>query len=109
MRRAAPHGIGAAVRAVRDRAAPATALAAVQRLWPEVVGEAIAAEAEPVAERDGVVRVSCRAAVWAQELELLGPELTDRLNARLERPVTALRFAADAARHDPPHKRAPAA
>jgi predicted nucleic acid-binding Zn ribbon protein len=90
-----------AVRAARERAAPATLLASVQRLWREVVGEAIAAEAEPVAEREGVVRVSCRSSVWAQELDLLGPELTKRLNARLESPIAGLRFAPDAARHEP--------
>jgi predicted nucleic acid-binding Zn ribbon protein len=101
-RGARPRGLGAAVRATRDRAAPATLLAAVQRAWPEVAGRAIAAEAEPVAERDGVVRVSCRSAVWAAELDLMAPELLDRLNARLERPVAGLRFSADAARHQPP-------
>jgi predicted nucleic acid-binding Zn ribbon protein len=102
MRRPAPRGIGAAVRAVRERAAPATLLGSVQSQWPRVVGEAIAAEAAPVGERDGVIRVSCRSAVWAQELELMGPALTDRLNERLDRPIAALRFTADAARHDPP-------
>jgi len=101
MTRSGPRALAAAVRAVRDQTAPATPLASVQRVWAEVAGEAIAAEASPVAERDGIVRVSCRSAVWAQELELLGPELTERLNARLERPVVGLRFAADAARHDP--------
>jgi predicted nucleic acid-binding Zn ribbon protein len=102
VRRATPRGIGDVVGAVRQRAAPATMLAAVQTIWPEVVGEAIAAEATPVSEREGVISVSCRSAVWAQELDLLGPDLAERLNARLERPVAGLRFAADAARHDPP-------
>jgi predicted nucleic acid-binding Zn ribbon protein len=57
----------------------------VQRVWPEVVGEVIAAEARPTAERGGVVTVSCRAAVWAQELDLMAPELVERLNAALGR------------------------
>ena len=101
MRRgSAPRGIGAAVRAARDRAAPATLLAAVQKAWPEVAGPAISAEAEPVSERDGIVRVSCRSAVWAAELDLMSPELLDRLNERVERPVAGLRFSADAPRHD---------
>jgi predicted nucleic acid-binding Zn ribbon protein len=94
-----PRGLREAVRAARERAAPQTPLAAVQAAWPEAVGATIAAEAEPVSERDGIVRVSCRSAVWAEELDLLGPELLARLNDRLERPVTALRFSADAARH----------
>jgi predicted nucleic acid-binding Zn ribbon protein len=54
----------------------------------------------PVGERDGVVTISCRSAVWAQELDLLGPDLLKRLNEALEQPLTALRFSADGARHD---------
>jgi predicted nucleic acid-binding Zn ribbon protein len=69
----------------------------VQALWPEVAGPAVAAEAEPVSERSGVVTVACRAAVWANELELLGGDLRGRLNARLTGPseggpVAGLRF-----------------
>jgi predicted nucleic acid-binding Zn ribbon protein len=74
----------------------------VQLAWPEVAGPAIAAEAAPVAERDGVVTVACRSAVWAQELEMMSPRLLERLNVQLSRPVEALRFTADAARHDGP-------
>jgi predicted nucleic acid-binding Zn ribbon protein len=75
-------------------------LAAVQLVWSEVAGRAIAAEADPVAERDGVVTVACRSAVWAQELDLMGPQLIERLNARLDPPISGLRFTADAARYD---------
>jgi predicted nucleic acid-binding Zn ribbon protein len=100
--RSGPRELGASLRAMRERVAPPTLLAAVQSVWAEVVGEAIAAQASPVAERDGVVRVSCASAVWAQELELLAPELAARLAARLERPPAALRFTADAARHEAP-------
>lgn len=95
-----PRSLGAAIGAIRQDTAPKTQLAAVQMAWPGVAGEAIAAEATPVSERDGVVTVSCRAAVWAQELDLLGPELLEKLNAALEDPVSRLRFTADAARHD---------
>ena len=44
----------------------------------------MAAEASPTSERGGVVTVTCRSAVWAQELDLLGRDLTTRLNAALE-------------------------
>ncbi len=68
----------------------------MQAVWSEVVGVRMAAEARPVAEREGVVTVSCSSAVWAQELELLGAELLARLSARpeLERAgrVERLRF-----------------
>jgi predicted nucleic acid-binding Zn ribbon protein len=43
----------------------------------------IAAEAVPTAERAGVVTISCSAAVWAQELDLMAPTIIGRLNGRL--------------------------
>jgi predicted nucleic acid-binding Zn ribbon protein len=102
--RQSPRRLGDALGAVRQEAAPATLLAAAQSAWARVAGEAVAAEAEPVAERDGVVTVACRTAAWAQELDLLGPELLGRLNAALEASgsptVERLRFTADAARHN---------
>ncbi|MDX6637825.1 MAG: hypothetical protein QOJ01_1336 [Solirubrobacterales bacterium] len=95
-----PRSLAGAVEAVLARTAPQTTLAAVQLAWPAVAGAAIAAEATPVSERAGVVTVSCRSAVWAQELDLLAPDLLKRLNAAQETPIAALRFTADAARHD---------
>jgi predicted nucleic acid-binding Zn ribbon protein len=83
------------VQALAAQLAPATPLAAIQRCWSEAVGEAIADEAQPVAERAGVVTVACRSAVWAQELDLMSPELIERLNEVLGRPaVQALRCTA---------------
>ena len=64
--------LAGAVEALAARLEPQTPLGAVQRAWPEVAGEVVAAEAEPVAERGGVVTIACRSAVWAQELTLLG-------------------------------------
>jgi predicted nucleic acid-binding Zn ribbon protein len=63
--------------------APATTLARVQEIWERVVGPAVAAAAAPSAERDGVLTVTCIAAVWAQEVDLLAGELIPRLNAEL--------------------------
>jgi predicted nucleic acid-binding Zn ribbon protein len=63
--------------------APATLLAEVQRAWPAVVGAGIAAEATPTRERSGVLTVSCSASVWAQELDLMGPEIVARINDAL--------------------------
>jgi predicted nucleic acid-binding Zn ribbon protein len=100
VRRGRPRSLAGAIAAVRDRTAPATPLAAIQTAWPQVAGDAVAAEATPVRERDGLVTVSCRSAVWAQELDLLAPDLLERLNGVLDEPVKALRFTADAARHD---------
>jgi predicted nucleic acid-binding Zn ribbon protein len=55
----------------------------VQEIWERAVGPTVAAAANPTAERDGVLTVTCTAAVWAQELDLLACELIPRLNAAL--------------------------
>ena len=102
-----PRPLGDALQQARVRAEPLTLLAAAQSAWSAAAGAQIAAEAEPVAERDGVVTIACRSATWAQELDLLGPELLERLNAALsetgrgpdEATVRALRFTADGSRH----------
>ena len=103
MSRRRPQRLGDALGTVRSEAAPATLLAAVQSAWAGVAGAAVAAQAEPVSERAGIVTVACRSATWAQELDLLGPELIGRLNKALEAAgagrVERLRFTADAARH----------
>jgi predicted nucleic acid-binding Zn ribbon protein len=103
VRRRRPRSISAALRVLRDRSAPETLLAAVQSNWRDAVGEQVAAESEPVSERDGVVTIACQSATWAQELDLLSSELLRRLNEALSGPrVRALRFTADATRHNPP-------
>jgi predicted nucleic acid-binding Zn ribbon protein len=90
--RRSPRPASLALDAVRDELAPDTLLAGAQRVWPAAVGPAIAGEATPTAERGGVLTISCSASVWAQELELMGPEIVERLNAVLERgSVTRLR------------------
>lgn len=98
MRRAAPRPVAVALSAVTEAVAPPGTLALVQREWEAAVGPAIAAEAEPVAERGGTIRVACTSAVWAQELELLRARLLEQLNGRIasgtgQGPVKELRFA----------------
>jgi predicted nucleic acid-binding Zn ribbon protein len=83
LRRRAPRPLGPAVQRVADELAPATTLARVQGVWARVAGEVVAREAEPVAERDGVVTIACSSSVWAQEIELLSTDLVERLNAAL--------------------------
>jgi predicted nucleic acid-binding Zn ribbon protein len=100
--RRAPRRLGEAVGALADDLAPRTPLAAVQRAWPEAVGELIAAEAHPAAERAGVVTVTCSSSVWAHELDLMSPVLIERLNGALEGPViTRLRCRASPVRGAP--------
>jgi predicted nucleic acid-binding Zn ribbon protein len=76
--------MSSAIASLRDELAPATLLADVQRHWPHAVGATIAAEANPTSERGGVVTVSCSAAVWAHELDLMGPEIVKALNEKLD-------------------------
>ena len=88
--RRSPRQLGITLESARDRWAPETLLAEIQRVWSEAVGEAIAAEATPVSERGGALTVSCSASVWAQELDLMAPSILERLNgllrgARIER------------------------
>jgi predicted nucleic acid-binding Zn ribbon protein len=83
MRRLAPRPIGLALEGLRAGWEPDTVLAAVQRVWQPTVGETIAEAAQPTAERGGVLTVSCAAAVWAQELDLMAPAILERLNEAL--------------------------
>lgn len=78
-----PRSLAEAFGALSDELRPDTLLADVQRIWSATVGEAIAEQALPTAERAGVVTVSCSASVWAQELDLMAPQILARLNASL--------------------------
>ncbi len=92
MRRREPRPIALALAPLQRSLAPATLLAEVQRVWPEVAGEAIAGEATPTTARGGVLTIACSASVWAQELDLMAPLLLERLNAAIsEGEVTRLR------------------
>jgi predicted nucleic acid-binding Zn ribbon protein len=81
--RTAPRPLSEPLRALTTMLSPATTLARVQEIWEPATGTAIAASARPTGEREGVLTVSCEAAVWAQELELIAPQLIPRLNAAL--------------------------
>lgn len=90
--RSSPRPLAAALAPLREGWTPATLLAEIQAVWADAVGPLIADEAQPVAERGGVVTVACSAAVWAQELDLLSVTLLERLNSCLAgRGVTRLR------------------
>ena len=93
MRRRAPRPLSAVLAQALPEARPAGLLAQVQSAWPEVAGPLLAASASPVSEREGTVTIACESGVWAQELELLGRDLLERLNAHLDGgAVTRLRF-----------------
>jgi predicted nucleic acid-binding Zn ribbon protein len=96
MGRRTPRPIGAALKTVLSGAEPATLLAAVQSAWSGAVGEAVAREATPVSERDGVVTVACGSATWAQELDLLGDQILSQVRQNLPdwASLEAIRFTA---------------
>ncbi len=81
--RRSPRSMASALTVLADELAPQTLLAEVQRAWPGAVGPAIAAQAQPTAERGGVVTVACSASVWAQELDLMSVAILERLNESL--------------------------
>lgn len=87
MRKTAPRSLSIALEGLTSALAPATTLARVQKIWELAVGPAIAAAAQPSAEHDGVLTVTCTAAVWAQELDLISGDLIPRLNAALSADV----------------------
>jgi predicted nucleic acid-binding Zn ribbon protein len=87
VRRAGPRPVAGALERVTAALAPATPLAAVQRVWPSGVPEPFATQCAPDAERDGVVTVACPSAVLAQELDLLSELVVERLNEQLGRPA----------------------
>ncbi|MGI9184567.1 MAG: DciA family protein [Solirubrobacteraceae bacterium] len=83
--RRSPRPLAGALERLAGEVAPQTLLAEVQRVWPATVGAAISAEARPTSERAGVITISCSASVWAQELDLMAPQIIPRLNAVLGR------------------------
>jgi predicted nucleic acid-binding Zn ribbon protein len=82
-RRRSPRPLSVALEPLQDRWAPDTTLARVQRAWSEAVGDYIAAQARPVSERGGTLTVTCTTAAWAQELDLMAPDVMGRLNELL--------------------------
>jgi predicted nucleic acid-binding Zn ribbon protein len=81
--RRAPRPVARAVEELASAVAPRSLLGDVQRVWESAVGPAVAREASPQSERDGTITIACSSTVWAQELELLAPELISQLNTCL--------------------------
>jgi predicted nucleic acid-binding Zn ribbon protein len=51
--------------------------------WEEAVGSEVARHCEPTALRGDVLEVTADSSVWAQQLQLLGPEMLASLRAVL--------------------------
>ncbi|MEO8289407.1 MAG: DUF721 domain-containing protein [Gaiellaceae bacterium] len=83
------------IRRELDRFGPVAGLGEVVSAWPEVVGEAIAANAWPARlARDGSLHVTTSSSAWAFELTQLSGSVLARLQERLgEVAPQGLRFA----------------
>lgn len=57
--------------------------AEIWRLWPEVVGQAIAVRAQPLRIINGVLTVAVASGPWMQELAFLRGMMREKLNSRL--------------------------
>jgi len=87
--------IGAALDRALDPVAPKTTLAELQRAWPAVVGPGIEAVTTVSEEREGTVTIECESTVWANELEMMGPQLLEKLRPLMgDRTPEKLRFRA---------------
>lgn len=62
---------------------------AVWRRWAEIVGDEIAAHAEPSSLRSGVLRVRTDSSVWANEISYLANEIRDRVNQAVGRSLVS--------------------
>jgi predicted nucleic acid-binding Zn ribbon protein len=83
-RRRSPRPLAVSLGALRSRWEPTSELARVQSVWEPALGAELAAHAEPVALREGVLAVRCESSVWAAELDLMASELALRLNGALD-------------------------
>lgn len=83
--------IGDAVRSELGRFGTAGAMADLVALWPQAVGDAVAANAWPARlSRDGTLHVNTSSSAWAFELGQLESEIRSRLG---DRAPHRLRFA----------------
>jgi predicted nucleic acid-binding Zn ribbon protein len=63
--------------------------------WPELVGPQIAKVTQPESVgADGVLRVRVATAAWAQELQLMTPQILGKLNKDRAGRITSIRWMA---------------
>jgi predicted nucleic acid-binding Zn ribbon protein len=63
------------------------------RLWPSIVGEAIALHTSPRDLHQGCLRVATSSSVWAQTLTFERLRILEKLNLHLTPPLKELQFA----------------
>ncbi len=62
------------------------------RLWPEIVGKAIATHTQPLLIQRGILRVATPSAAWSQNLAFERQGLLVKINAVLPSPLREIRF-----------------
>jgi hypothetical protein len=87
--------LGGEIKRELARFGPPGGMPELVEVWPDAVGEMVAANAWPARiARDGTLHVNTSSAAWAFELAQLAPEIDERLRAKLgESAPKALRFA----------------
>ena len=65
-------------------------VAEICAVWESVVGERLAAEAQPSTLKDGRLVVSVPSSVWAGQVRLLAAEILEGLHAAASTPVTEI-------------------
>lgn len=73
----------------------------IWRIWPEVVGAALASRAQPVRIINGTLTVAVSSAPWMQELRFMTAMMKEKLNSRLGAEVVR-EIVLKAGRVDPP-------
>lgn len=80
--------------------------AEIWRVWPDVVGAAVAARAQPLRIINGALTVAVSSAPWMQELRFMTGMMKDKLNTRLGAEVVR-EIVLKPGRVDTPAKEAP--
>jgi predicted nucleic acid-binding Zn ribbon protein len=61
----------------------------VWHVWDEVVGETIAANAQPAAFKNDLLLVHVTSSTWIHQLQFLKTDIISKLNTALDKPVVA--------------------
>ncbi len=107
-RRKAPEPIASTLGALIDRLDSEGHFAIVRLIsaWPEVVGETIARRTEIVGLKFHTAVVKVSGAMWIQELNLLKPQILERLRVRVgDDAIRDLRFVQGRLSRRPPRPR----
>ncbi len=64
----------------------------LRQIWPELVGDAVAAQTYPLSVRRQVLQVATSTPAWAQNLAFQRQLILKKLNSRLHPPLSDIRF-----------------